>query len=67
MLEASFLLLLLIVIQGHFGGEAINIGRVTDIIEELSQFNLPIWVTEFDWAGDNVRHIYLSCTHSHST
>ena len=45
------------VIQGHFSGEPINIGRLTDIIDELSQFSLPIWVTEFDWAGDNVRHI----------
>lgn len=46
-------------IQGHFGGGEINIGKVTDIINDLSQFNLPIWVTEFDWAGDNVRSKHL--------
>ena len=42
-------------VQGHFGGNPINIDRVTDIIRDLAQFNLPIWVTEFDWAGSNVR------------
>ena len=42
-------------VQGHFGGHAINIDRVTEIITDLAQFNLPIWVTEFDWSGNNVR------------
>ena len=44
-----------VVVQGHFGGTPINIERVTAIIKDLAQFNLPIWVTEFDWAGDNVQ------------
>ena len=42
-------------VQGHFGGTTINIELVTGIIKDLAQFNLPIWVTEFDWAGDNVQ------------
>jgi len=44
-------------VQGHFGGNPINIDRVTDIIKDLAQFNLPIWVTEFDWSGSNPNHV----------
>lgn len=43
-------------VQGHFGGHPIDIEKVTDIITDLSEFNLPIWVTEFDWAGNNADH-----------
>jgi len=43
-------------VQGHFGGHAINIDWVTEIITDLAQFNLPIWVTEFDWSGNNADH-----------
>ena len=42
-------------VQGHFGGSTINIEKVQNIISDLAQFNLPIWVTEFDWSGSNVR------------
>ena len=40
-------------VQGHFGGQTINIGKVQGIIETLGQFSLPIWVTEFDWPGNS--------------
>ena len=43
-------------VQGHFGGQAINIAKVQTIIETLGQFNLPIWVTEFDWSGSSNDH-----------
>jgi len=44
-------------VQGHFGGNPINLDKVSDIIKDLAQFNLPIWVTEFDWAGSNPDHV----------
>ena len=43
-------------VQGHFGGQTINIGKVQGIIETLGQFGLPIWVTEFDWSGNSNDH-----------
>ena len=43
-------------VQGHFGGQTINIAKVQGIIETLGQFGLPIWVTEFDWSGSSNDH-----------
>ena len=30
--------------------------QVKSLIEELGQFGLPIWVTEFDWSGSESDH-----------
>ena len=43
-------------VQGHFGGQAIDLGKVQRVVERLGEFGLPVWVTEFDWSGSSTDH-----------
>ena len=37
-------------IQAHLGPALIDLGKAEDTFNRLySQFNFPIWITEFDW------------------
>merc|ERR1719186_516481 len=40
-------------VQGHYQGGSINIDQLKDALDTLAQFQLPIWVTEFDFVSGN--------------
>ncbi|MDD5455082.1 MAG: endo-1,4-beta-xylanase [Candidatus Ratteibacteria bacterium] len=56
-------------IQGHlFLGKVVDTARIKDILDKLSQFNLPIKITEFDVRtldetvkAENLRNVYTAC------
>ena len=40
-------------LQSHLGPDVIDLGQVESAVRRLwDTFHLPIWVTEFDWNGD---------------
>jgi len=38
-------------VQGHYINQTIDIAKTQRAIKNLGQFDLPIWVTEFDWGA----------------
>ena len=41
-------------LQAHFPAIPINPEKIIPIMEKLGEFNLPVWITEFDWNADTV-------------
>ena len=40
--------------QAHLGPDQIDLGKVEDSMTRIwDRFHIPMWVTEFDWNGNN--------------
>ena len=40
--------------QAHLGPEEIDLGKLENSMKRIwNRFSIPMWVTEFDWRGNN--------------